>query len=70
MSLVHAAGDGKWSKLCFQKWFSSYSCRAASTMDAASRMLLIAVALYSYCSLYDVDVNHVFKINPVLTCGK
>lgn len=39
-------------------------------MDAASRVLLTAVALYSCSRLHDVDMNHVFKSNPVLVCGK
>lgn len=39
-------------------------------MDAASRVLLTAVALYSCSRLHDVDMNHVFKSNSVLVCGK
>lgn len=39
-------------------------------MDAASRVMLVSVALYTYCRLHDVHMNHIFKSNPVLIGGK
>lgn len=48
LRLIPAAADGKLTKLHFQKWMSSYRCGAVSAMDAVSRVLLIAVVLYSY----------------------
>lgn len=35
-------------------------------MDAAGRVMLASVALYTYCRLHDMHMNHAFKSNPVL----
>jgi len=63
----------KLSELHFQKRISlvyAVTDVEQSAMDAAGRVLRTTVALYSYCRVCDVDMNHIFKSNPVLICGK